>query len=258
MTTDPVSDKRDGILKRPATDPLVIETVTENEFWQFRAALDVVDGSGHAIPTPANVRLYLLSGFEHTGSLPAPVAASRGMCQNVRNLMYHGPTMRAVLLTLDAWPIEESRRPKAIIRGSRTEPSSPSTARATASRNSGRGVPGQRERCRSARLRSRVQCAGWAAHAIAPRWVPPTRFSSPNPMATARTSPASDRWRSGAAWHPHRMESSRSRLTGAGSVWSERLVHSIRPNQSGAREDRRSTAVARGTVSRPRGVRRSR
>src|SRR5216683_2883101 len=119
MTTDPVSGKRDGILKRPATDPLVIQTVSENEFWQF-TALDVVDGSGHPIPIPSNVRLYLISGFKHTGSLPAPAAvAARGTCQNVRNLMYHGPTMRAVLMALDAWADRGVEPPRATIRASK-------------------------------------------------------------------------------------------------------------------------------------------
>ena len=103
VTTDPITGTRDGILKRPSTDPFVIQTVTENEFWQFRASLDVADGSGRAIPTPDNVRLYLMSGFEHTGSLPATFPGTRGTCQNLRNLMYHGPTLRAVLMALDAW-----------------------------------------------------------------------------------------------------------------------------------------------------------
>jgi hypothetical protein len=103
ITTDPISGVRDGILKRPATDPLVIQVVSENEFWQFRASLDVADGQGRPIPTPDNVRLYLMSGFEHTGSLPSTFPSPRGMCQHPRNLLYHGPTMRALLVVLDAW-----------------------------------------------------------------------------------------------------------------------------------------------------------
>src|SRR4030088_1650090 len=49
VTTDPVTGIRDGILKRPATDPLVFQTVTALEFWQFRASLDVADGSGQPV-----------------------------------------------------------------------------------------------------------------------------------------------------------------------------------------------------------------
>jgi hypothetical protein len=103
VRTDPISGIQDGILKRPATDPLVIETTTEIEWWQFRASLDVEDGLGHPIKTPPNVRLYLMSGFEHGSGLPATFPGPRGICQNLTNPQYHGPTFRAVLLALDAW-----------------------------------------------------------------------------------------------------------------------------------------------------------
>ena len=49
---------RDGILKRPATDPLVIHVDTANEFWQMNASLNVHDGRGKPVPIPDNVRLY--------------------------------------------------------------------------------------------------------------------------------------------------------------------------------------------------------
>src|SRR4029077_118586 len=52
VTTGPVSGVRDGILKRPATDPLVFQTTTEIEWWQFRASLDVADGLGHPVRIP--------------------------------------------------------------------------------------------------------------------------------------------------------------------------------------------------------------
>jgi hypothetical protein len=103
VTTDPISGIRDGILKRPETDPLVVQTTTEIEWWQFRASLDVADGLGRPIATPDNVRLYVLSGFEHGSGLPAAFPGPRGMCQNLTNPQYHGPTFRAVLMLLDAW-----------------------------------------------------------------------------------------------------------------------------------------------------------
>ena len=37
VTTDPVTNVRDGILKRPATDPLVFHVDTSNEFWQMKS-----------------------------------------------------------------------------------------------------------------------------------------------------------------------------------------------------------------------------
>src|SRR5262249_61868498 len=66
ITADPVSGRRDGILKRPATDPLGFQTVSENEFWQFRAALDVVDVLEHSVPAPPNARIDLLLRFVRT------------------------------------------------------------------------------------------------------------------------------------------------------------------------------------------------
>ena len=41
VTTDPISGIRDGILKRPATDPLVFQVDSANEFWQMNASLNV-------------------------------------------------------------------------------------------------------------------------------------------------------------------------------------------------------------------------
>ena len=58
VTTDPISGIRDGILKRPATDPLVFQVDSANEFWQMQGSLNVVDGQGRPVPIPDNVRLY--------------------------------------------------------------------------------------------------------------------------------------------------------------------------------------------------------
>jgi hypothetical protein len=57
VTTDPISGIRDGVLKRPATDPLVFQIDSAAEFWQLRASLNVVDGTGRPVPIPPNVRL---------------------------------------------------------------------------------------------------------------------------------------------------------------------------------------------------------
>src|SRR5207244_9788106 len=52
VTTDPVSGITDGLLKRPAIDPLVIEVDEELVFWQWKASLNVVDSLGDPIPIP--------------------------------------------------------------------------------------------------------------------------------------------------------------------------------------------------------------
>ena len=113
VTTDPISGIRDGILKRPKTDPLVIQTDTENEFWAMKASLNVHDGKGHPVKLPDNVRLYLLSNFQHGGGDPkAPVPGPPGMCANPTNPNYHGPTHRALLMALDAWADRGVEPPK--------------------------------------------------------------------------------------------------------------------------------------------------
>jgi hypothetical protein len=104
VTVDPVSGIRDGILKRPATDPLVFQTDTSTEFWQFRASLNVTDATGAPVPIPDNVRLYTLSSFQHSGNtLTTAFPGEAGMCQNPTNPNYHGPTLRALLVRLDRW-----------------------------------------------------------------------------------------------------------------------------------------------------------
>src|SRR5262245_60289662 len=112
ITTDPISGIRDGILKRPATDPLVFQSVTGIEFWQFRGSLEVVDGQGQPVPTPDNVRLYFLSSFQHAGALAPAFPGPSGMCQSPTNPNYHGPTFRALLMALDAWADRGVKPPK--------------------------------------------------------------------------------------------------------------------------------------------------
>src|SRR5882672_1150786 len=102
--TDPVSKIRDGLSKRPQTDPLIFQTDTESEFWEMKDSLNVVDSAGHAVPIPNNVRLYFLSSLQHGGnSPPRSFPGPKDMCENATNPVYHGPTLRALLVALDAW-----------------------------------------------------------------------------------------------------------------------------------------------------------
>ena len=104
VTTDPISGVRDGLLKRPATDPLVFQTDSENEFYGMNASLNVIDGLGNPVPLPENVRLYYHSSYAHGGavglfSTPQP----RDICQNLKNSGATAPSFRAQLIALDAW-----------------------------------------------------------------------------------------------------------------------------------------------------------
>jgi alpha/beta hydrolase family protein len=103
---DPITGVTDGILKRPATDPLIVQTNTENEFWSFRASLDVADGLGRPVPTPDTVRFYLLSNFQHGGTLVDDFPGKAPLCRYPTNPNYAGPTLRAIFTALDAWADE--------------------------------------------------------------------------------------------------------------------------------------------------------
>jgi hypothetical protein len=113
LTTDPISGIRDGILKRPATDPLVFQVDSANEFWQMNASLNVHDGQGRPVPIPPNARLYFASSYQHgggTGLLNPPGPA--GMCQLPTQGNSWSPTLRALLVALDAWADRGIEPPK--------------------------------------------------------------------------------------------------------------------------------------------------
>ena len=105
VTTDPVTNLRDGILKRPATDPLVFHVDTSNEFWQMKASLNVHDGRGDPVPVPDNVRFYLLASHPHGGAAGVgAMPTARGACAYVTNTYRSAaPAMRALLVALDDW-----------------------------------------------------------------------------------------------------------------------------------------------------------
>jgi hypothetical protein len=104
VTTDPISGVRDGILKRPATDPLVFQLDTANEFWQMQASLNVHDGKGQPVSVPDNVRLYFASSHTHGGvagllSPPGPP----GDCQQQQQGSGFQAILRALMIALDEW-----------------------------------------------------------------------------------------------------------------------------------------------------------
>jgi hypothetical protein len=105
VATDPVSGIRDGIMKRPATDPLLFHVDSATEFWQLRASLNVVDGNGRAVQAPQNVRLYFVSSTSHgfgVGGLLAPEPASNPRCA-LPAPSGSSDLARPLLLAMDAW-----------------------------------------------------------------------------------------------------------------------------------------------------------
>jgi len=103
---DPVSGVHDGVMKRPATDPLVMQTDSETEFWQLRGSLNVQDGRGEPVRLPDNVRLYFNSSAAHsmrvTGLRTNPAGAS-ALCSNPTPGGTVIETARATLVAMDLW-----------------------------------------------------------------------------------------------------------------------------------------------------------
>jgi len=99
VTTDPVSGRTDGILKRPKSDPLVIQMDTENEFFQSYASLVTHDGLGHPLQLQDNVRYYFMSDAQHTSGSPSV----KGICDQPTDPLNYNPFMRAMLSALDRW-----------------------------------------------------------------------------------------------------------------------------------------------------------
>jgi Alpha/beta hydrolase domain len=105
VTKDPVTGITDGLLKRPSTDPLVIQIDGEAEFWQWRASLNVVDGLGNPVPVPSTVRLYFQDGFQHIGAIGLLTPSQpTGTCTDQSLIFSAGPvTLRALVRVMDDW-----------------------------------------------------------------------------------------------------------------------------------------------------------
>ena len=114
VTSDPISGIRDGILKRPATDPLVFQTDSATEFWQLRASLHVADGRGNPVAIPPNVRLYYNSSTGHGMTLTGintPPAGTAPLCANPTPGGSIAETARALLVAMDAWADKSTEPP---------------------------------------------------------------------------------------------------------------------------------------------------
>ncbi len=98
---DAQTGRRDGILKRPKTDPLVFHTQTSTEYWQKRGCLAHTDGKGKDLPIPDNVRIYVIASAQHNspfGSEPA-----KNDTQLLVNPLPAGDILRALMVAMDQW-----------------------------------------------------------------------------------------------------------------------------------------------------------
>lgn len=98
---DPQTGRRDGILKRPKTDPLIVHTQTSTEYWQKRGSLAHTDGRGNDVRLPKNVRMYLIASAQHNA--PYGSKPRKGDCQQLTNPMPVGEALRALMVAMDLW-----------------------------------------------------------------------------------------------------------------------------------------------------------
>jgi hypothetical protein len=106
---DPQTGRRDGILKRPKTDPFIIHTQPASEYWQKRGALAHTNGQGKDIPAPKKVRVYAIAGAQHNS--PVGSRAVMGNCQQLTNPMPVGDALRALMVAMDRWVSKGSLPP---------------------------------------------------------------------------------------------------------------------------------------------------
>jgi hypothetical protein len=109
-TEDHFTGRRDAILKRPDTDPLVLHTQTSTEYWQRRGSLVHTDTRGRDVDLPANVRAYLWSSSQHFAD-PRLGRPGRGVCRNEINVVWTSMFFRAMLDALDAWATHGTEPP---------------------------------------------------------------------------------------------------------------------------------------------------
>src|SRR5690606_24887962 len=81
---DLFSDGIDSVLKRPATDPLVMHTHSATEYWQRHASTGQVDPrTGQDVEVPPTVHMYYLASFPHAPGVLGPVHVGQAATNNM-------------------------------------------------------------------------------------------------------------------------------------------------------------------------------
>jgi Alpha/beta hydrolase domain len=101
ILNDPQTGRRDGILKRPKTDPYVFHTQTSTEYWQKRGCLAHTDGKGNDIPIPEKVRIYVIASAQHNS--PFGSEPEKNDTQQLVNPLPAGDVLRALMVAMDLW-----------------------------------------------------------------------------------------------------------------------------------------------------------
>jgi hypothetical protein len=91
--------------RRTNTCPKIVHTMSDVEYWNSSGAGDTTDPLARRdLEIPENVRIYQLSGTQHSGFSPiAPLPTSTGMCQQLPNPNPYTYNLRALLIALQQW-----------------------------------------------------------------------------------------------------------------------------------------------------------
>ncbi len=98
--SDPVTGKRDGILKSCTTSrtcPRLFHIDTSAEFWQAGSSLISTGGTARDVALPANVRAYLIAGGAHAPGMMLPA------CRYPANSLNYTPIVRALVSAMIDW-----------------------------------------------------------------------------------------------------------------------------------------------------------
>ncbi|RYJ02466.1 MAG: hypothetical protein EON47_07420 [Acetobacteraceae bacterium] len=101
-TTDHLTGATDAILKRPATDPLVMHSQSATEYWQRRGSLVHTTTRGEDLPQPEAVRIYHWCSSQHAAN-PLLTKPATGPFLNAENVVWTSMLFRALLDAMDAW-----------------------------------------------------------------------------------------------------------------------------------------------------------
>ena len=99
---DHLTGSIDSILKRPATDPLVMQTDSSDEYWQRHASLVCTDTRGRDLELPEGVRLYLWSSSQHFAIAPDGQKQIH-FAKNPPNQLLTSTLFRSLLDHMDRW-----------------------------------------------------------------------------------------------------------------------------------------------------------
>ncbi|HUO63031.1 MAG TPA: alpha/beta hydrolase domain-containing protein [Terriglobales bacterium] len=115
---DPLTGQRGGLLERLRRRGRVPKIFTINgsaEYWRGDGSLVHTDVAGQRdIEPPADVRIYLFAGTQHTpGAIPPPSADANtgGRGRHMFSPVDYSPLLRAALVNLDLWVSEGTEPP---------------------------------------------------------------------------------------------------------------------------------------------------